>query len=60
MRNVTGSEHVHRASFLTGVFFLMKPLLVDNMLTGVFSVFEEKCVTRVPGGHEHLLIATPL
>ena len=30
------------------------------MLTGVFCVFEEKCVTHVPGGHEHLLTATPL
>ena len=39
---------------------MSKPLLVDNMLTGVFSVFEEECVTHVPGGHEHLVIATPL
>ena len=58
MRNVIGSEFVHRASFLTG--FFMKSLLVDNMLTGVFSLFEEKCVTHVLGGQEHLLIATPL
>ena len=38
----------------------MKSLLVDNMLTWVFSVFEEKCVTHELGGHEHLLIATTL
>ena len=41
IRNVTGSEFVHRASFLTGVF-LKKSLLVDNMLTEACSVFEAK------------------
>ena len=49
-------KFVHLASFLTG----KKSLLVDNMLTGVFFVFEEKCVTHVPSGHEHVLIATSL
>ena len=29
------------------------------MLSRGFSVFEEDCVTYVPGGHEHLLSATP-
>ena len=28
-------------------FFLMKSLLMDNMLTGLFSVFGEDCVTRL-------------
>ena len=62
MRNVTANEFVrnkivHRALISDGriFFFFLKPLLVLNMLTRVFSVSEEKCVTHVSAGHEHLL-----
>ena len=47
IRTVTGREFVREKLSIALLFCretsLSKPLLMDNMFTGVFSVFEEKC-----------------